>query len=451
MRIKQWENKHLSHFSYAILSEDENSIVLVDPGRNPEQYYEYAKKHDAKIIGVIETHPHADFVSGHLEIQRATGASIYASELLGPSYSYQKFDDGNTIQFGEVKLIALNTPGHSPDSISIVAEEKGVKKAIFTGDTLFIGDCGRPDLREGVGNVKATREELARRMYYSLREKIMTLPDEVEVYPAHGAGSLCGKSLSEAHRSTIGSEKSGNWSLQPMEEDEFVRRLIADQPFIPAYFSQDVELNRKGAPDFRSSVESVPIGKKISEEKDANRLQRNVYIIDIRPEHVYKKGFLKHSINLMEGSNFETWLGTMIKPGEPFYLAASKKKDLKNAIERIASIGYEAQVLQAFVVELNVNETEALDINEFEHHQEKFTIIDVRNRSEANEKKIFSSSISIPLNELRSRIDEVPTDKPIVVHCAAGYRSAAASSLIKSELNGNALVFDLGKKIKKFT
>jgi glyoxylase-like metal-dependent hydrolase (beta-lactamase superfamily II) len=192
MEIKQFEDKNLAHFSYAIVSNGE--IALIDPARDPQPYYDFAKQNTAKIIAVIETHPHADFVSSHLEIKNTAGATIYVSKLLSADYPHQTFDEGDAIVLGTITLKSLNTPGHSPDSISIVAiDEAGKEKAVFTGDTLFIGDCGRPDLREQAGAITAQRAELAKDMYHSLRNKLMTLPDDVLVYPAHGAGSLCGK------------------------------------------------------------------------------------------------------------------------------------------------------------------------------------------------------------------------------------------------------------------
>lgn len=250
MEIKQFEDKNLAHYSYAIHSNGE--IALIDPARDPQPYYDFAKQRHAKITAVIETHPHADFVSSHLEIHETTRATIYVSKLLGAEYAHHFFDDGDTISLGKSTLKALNTPGHSPDSISIVAlDENGMEQAVFTGDTLFIGDCGRPDLREQAGAITSPRTELAKQMYHSLRDKLITLPDSVMVYPAHGAGSLCGKGLSEQSSSTIGAEKMSNWSLQPMSETDFVQKLLTDQPFIPKYFPFDVGINKKGAESYQ--------------------------------------------------------------------------------------------------------------------------------------------------------------------------------------------------------
>ncbi|MBA9079056.1 MBL fold metallo-hydrolase [Rufibacter quisquiliarum] len=270
MKIQQFEDKGLAHYSYAILSECQKEIVLVDPARNPQQYYDYAQEHDAQIVGVIETHPHADFVSSHLEIHEKTGATIYAHSLVGADYPHQAFDEGAVLEIGKVKLKSLHTPGHSPDSISVVLEHEGKDKAVFTGDTLFIGDVGRPDLRENAGNLTAKREELARQMYHSTREKLMKLADDVVVYPAHGAGTLCGKALSEANSSTIGDEKFSNPALKEMTEDQFVTYLTADQPFIPKYFGYDVGLNKQGAPNYQQSVQAVKrLEKNFSPEEGA--------------------------------------------------------------------------------------------------------------------------------------------------------------------------------------
>jgi glyoxylase-like metal-dependent hydrolase (beta-lactamase superfamily II) len=256
MEIKQFEDKNLAHYSYAILSKGE--IALIDPARNPQPYYDFAEENNAKITAVIETHPHADFVSSHLEIHQSTGAPIYVSELLGAEYPHQTFDEGEVIHVGQVTLKALNTPGHSPDSISVVlADEDGKDYAVFSGDTLFIGDCGRPDLREQAGNVTMKRNDLAIKMYHTLRDKFIPLADEVLLYPAHGAGSLCGKGLSPQNSSNMGAEKMSNWCLQDLTEYEFVEHLLEDQPFIPKYFPYEVALNKKGAENFAESISKV--------------------------------------------------------------------------------------------------------------------------------------------------------------------------------------------------
>ncbi len=449
MHIKQFEDKNLAHYSYAIISDCEKKIILIDPARNLQQYIDFAKENKAEIIGVIETHPHADFVSSHLELHETLGATIYASKLAGALYPHQTFDEGQTLQVGKIKLSALNTPGHSPDSISIVLEHNGKQKAVFTGDTLFIGDCGRPDLRESVGKIQTTRVELAKQMYHSLRDKLMPLPNDVLVYPAHGAGTLCGKNLSKESSSTIEEEKKTNWSLQKNTEEEFMRILLADQPFVPLYFPFDVDLNRKGATSLKESIDKIKISNSVN-EKITTGLDKTSWVIDTRREDDFKKGHLPYSINLMEDGKFETWLGSIIKPGERFYLASESKKQLKTMLQRTAAIGYESRVAEAFVIKSGQVKEARINLDEFKNHTEDYTIIDVRNIAEVKEAKIFKNSIAIPLAEIRNRIKEIPIDKPIVVHCAGGYRSAAASSLIHSKLYDKATVLDLGEAIKQF-
>lgn len=429
MKIKQFEDKGLAHFSYAILSEEKKEIVLVDPARDPKPYYDFAETHQAKITGVIETHPHADFVSSHLEIHKTTGAKVYISEMVGADYPHTPFDEGNIIELGELKLKALHTPGHSPDSISIVLEENGRDKAVFTGDTLFIGDVGRPDLREKAGKLMAKREELAKQMYYSTRDKLMKLDDSVLVYPAHGSGSLCGKSLSDAKTSSIGAEKIGNYALQPMSEEEFVALLLQDQPFIPKYFPYDVGLNKKGAPDYQASIKAVKLLEKNF------RPESGKVIVDGRPQQAFKESHIKGAFNIQNGEKFETWLGSIVAPDEQFYLIAASDADLKELIEKSAKIGYELNIAGAFVYDkTNDKGSEVFDKDAFEANQDKYTIVDIRNASETKSGEFFEGAIAIPLPELRERANEIPTDKPVVVHCAGGYRSAAGSSILEAKL-----------------
>ena len=449
MEIKQFEDKNLAHYSYAIISKGE--VALIDPARNPQQYYDFAKQHNAKITTVIETHPHADFVSSHLEIHNTTDATIYVSKLLGAEYPHQTFDDGDAIVLGNITLKALNTPGHSPDSISIVAiNENEKQQAIFTGDTLFIGDCGRPDLREQAGAITAAREELAKQMFHSLRNQLMTLPDDVLVYPAHGAGSLCGKGLSEQNSSTIGAEKISNWSLQTMSEENFVKELLADQPFIPKYFPFDVGANKKGADAYAINIAKVKQREPVTCQGCANSLNPDILIIDTRPQVQFKKAHLKNAINLMNDTKFETWLGSIVNPNEQFYLIAENETVLNQLIERTAKIGYEKQIALAFVMDYGNTEMNLFDSDKLKDNEGAYTIIDIRNHSEVKTSKIFANAIHIPLHELRERTNEIPVNKPIVVHCAGGYRSAAGSSIIKSKLNGTSQVYDLSEAVKQF-
>ncbi|WP_461490515.1 MBL fold metallo-hydrolase [Pontibacter sp. HJ8] len=444
MKIQQFEDKGLAHYAYAVLCEKTGEVILIDPARDPQPYYDYAASNKAKIVGVIETHPHADFVSSHVEIHEKTGATLYSHSLVGAAYPHQSLDEGAELQIGEVKLKALHTPGHSPDGISIVLEHEGRDKAVFTGDTLFIGDVGRPDLRESAGNITAKREELARQMYHSTREKLMKLDDDVLVYPAHGAGTLCGKDLSEASSSTIGAEKKSNYALQPMSEEEFVKILTEDQPFIPKYFGYDVDLNKQGAPAYQSSLENVKRREK-NYQPPAGAL-----VVDGRNVKTFKKGHVKGALNIQNGNKFETWLGSIVGPDEHYYLIAASEEELSNLVSKAAKIGYEQLIDGAFVQDVAAETSSPiLDVEEFSRHQDKYTIVDVRNTSEVQGGRFFEKAINIPLPELRERANEIPADKPVVVHCAGGYRSAAGSSIVEAALPGTR-VLDLGEAIHTF-
>ena len=444
MKIEQFEDKGLAHFSYAILSECARKMVLIDPARNPQPYYDYAKANNAAIVAVIETHPHADFVSSHREIAQATGANIRVSKLLGADYAHEGFDEGDAFTVGKLTFRALNTPGHSPDSISIMLSREDQDVAVFTGDTLFIGDVGRPDLREKAGNMTAKREELAKQLYHSLREKLLPLAADVLVYPAHGAGSLCGKALSGANSSTIGTEKIGNPMLRPLSEEDFVTELLADQPFIPKYFGYDVALNKAGAPDYAPSVQQV---KRLAA---GTTLEAGVVVIDTRPEAEFKKGHVEGAINLQQGGKFETWLGSIVGPEEAFYLLAADEATREDLIRKTAKIGYELLIKGALVGTPATSVTmPVLDLAAFREHPENYTIVDIRNPVEHRDEPIFDGSLNIPLPELRERAREIPTDKPVVVHCAGGYRSAAGSSIVADALPGTA-VLDLSEAVKSF-
>ncbi|UYZ60943.1 MBL fold metallo-hydrolase [Hymenobacter latericus] len=441
-RIHQFYDKGLAHASYAVLSG--GRMAVIDPARDPQPYYDFADEQDAKIVAVIETHPHADFVSSHLEIAEETGATIYVSKLVKASYPHKPFDEGDRISVGQVELHAINTPGHSPDSICILLiDELGGTRAVFTGDTLFVGDVGRPDLREdeAVGGHK--REELAAQMYDSTREKLMTLPPTTKVYPAHGPGSLCGKTTSTDLDSTIGKELKTNYALQPMSRDEFVRVLLEDQPFAPKYFGRDVQINKQGAPAFEDSVRSV------QHLQSHTPLEAGVPIIDTRPAAQFRQGHLPGAINLMDGGKFETWLGSILGPKEPFYLVADSQIALDTVIRKTAKIGYESNIKGALLTPRELPATSPeVDVEQVRQHPEQFTIVDIRNRTEAKQ-PVFDNALLIPLPELRERAHEVPADKPVLVHCAGGYRSAAGSSILKAVLP-NVPVYDLGEAITEF-
>ena len=444
MTIKQFKDDPLAHYSYAIVSEGE--MALVDPSRNPMQYYRYAEEQEAKIVAVFETHPHADFVSSHMQIHEETGATIYTSELVGADYPHKSFDDGDTVTIGKVSFSAINTPGHSPDSITVVAKDDE-ETALFTGDTLFIGNVGRPDLREKAGNMKAKRIDLAKQMYNTIKNKFNDLPDDALVYPAHGAGSLCGKNMSDASSSTLGNERQGNWAFKEQTEDEFVEEILKDQPFIPSYFGFNVDINKTGP----ENVQRTKWANKL--QLNVNEVEKNITIIDTRDADDFKAGHLPNSINIMarsEKDKYETWLGAIVQPEEEFYLVLDSVESLEETLERTAKIGYEKQIKAVVTLSKNVSEkSEILDVEDFKKNMNNYTIVDIRNNSEVAEGKIFEDAIAVPLNELRQNSTEIPSHKPVVVHCAGGYRSAAGSSILDKKFE-NTKVYDLSDNIKDF-
>lgn len=442
MEIKQFYDKPLAHASYAVMSNGE--MIIIDPTRDPQQYYDFASSRVARIVGVIETHPHADFASGHKEISDTMGCPIYVSKLVGAEYHHIPFDEGDKIKLAKLTLKAINTPGHSPDSVSIlVVDEEGKEHAIFTGDTLFVGDVGRPDLREKAGNLTALREEMARAMYRSTREKLMLLPAHIAVYPAHGAGSLCGKNISTDTWSTIGRELKENYALRKMSEDDFVEVLLEDQPYVPKYFSHCVEVNRSGA---RSLAEALSEVNWLGAE---DKLDADVLVVDTRTPATFAAGHLKNAINIPDGGKFETWLGTIVGPDERFYLLTADKQSAEAMLKKVARIAYE-DVMAGIVVADPDGPlySEPTDLTAFRKNPEAFTVLDVRKDSE-NSYRPFAHSVNIPLQFLRERQNEIPKGKPIVVHCSAGYRSAIATSILALKKRKEP-VYDLGEAIHDF-
>jgi glyoxylase-like metal-dependent hydrolase (beta-lactamase superfamily II)/rhodanese-related sulfurtransferase len=443
MHIEQFYDEGLAHASYAILSQ--GKIALVDPGRNPQLYRDFASANAAQIVAVIETHPHADFVSSHLEFHQNEGATIYVSKLVGAAYPHVGFDEGDSFALGEITLHALHTPGHSPDSISILLKDsQGKDYALFSGDTLFIGDVGRPDLREKAGNLTAQREELAQMMYHTVQQKLKPLADEVLVFPAHGAGSLCGKNLSDARQSTIGEQRASNWAFSAPDEAIFVQTLLQGQPYIPKYFGYAVDLNKHGAPAYQRSISQVSI------LPEGATLPAGALVIDTRKQDQFAAGHIPGAINLMNGGKFETWLGSIVGPEERFFLVADSTAELEILIHKTAKIGYEQLIQGAVVRPVGMTATgTAFDLAAFKANPDHYTLVDIRSRDEQAGTPIFDSAINIPLPELRERAGELPVSKPILIHCAGGYRSAAGVSIVANEVK-QVPVLDFSEAIKDF-
>lgn len=443
MNIRQFYDEGLAHASYAI--ESEGKIALVDPGRNPQQYYDFADEVNGKIVAVIETHPHADFVSSHLEFHQNEGATIYVSKLVGAEYPHEGFDEGDSFSMGNVSFHSLHTPGHSPDSISILLkDENGKDHALFSGDTLFIGDVGRPDLREKAGNLKAQRADLAKMMYHTVQDKLKPLADDVLVFPAHGAGSLCGKNLSDARQSTIGEQRATNWAFADLDESTFVDSLLQGQPYIPKYFGYDVAMNKKGAPAFQRSISNVSIWP------EGSILPEGIVVIDTRTQDKFAAGHIPGAINIMNGGKFETWLGSIVGPEENYFLVAESAAELENLINKASKIGYEQLIKGAVVNPAGMTEKgTSFDVEAFSANPDAYTIVDIRSRDEHTNSPIFDNSINIPLQELRERAEEIPSGKPVLIHCAGGYRSAAGTSIFAG-LKKDAEVLDFSEAIKDF-
>lgn len=441
-QVKQFKDEGLAHFSYAVLAG--GKIIVVDPARDAKPYHEFAQQNQAKITGVIETHPHADFASSHLELHQATGATIYASSLTNPHYPFTAYDDGNIVKLtNEVSLRSLFTPGHAPDHVSAVLVVNGKDVAVFSGDSLLIGDVGRPDLR-GEGDPQTQRKHLASAMYHTIHQKFAKLNDDVIVYPAHGAGSLCGKAMRNVPSSTIGYERANNYAFARRTEDEFVALLLSDLPFIPQYFLYDVQLNIKGVPDeakTKNQIQALPTN--YQPEPDA-------LVIDGRPENIFKQSFVSGAVNIQLGSKFETWLGSVVPPQQSFYLVAANQEAVDQLVNKAAKIGYDQFIKGTFVYDrTDGSHLQAFDASNFNPASGQYTIIDVRTPKEFHDEPIFNGAINIPLSDLAERVKDIPTDKPVLVTCASGYRSAAGTSIVK-KYRPDAPVYDLGKAVNNY-
>lgn len=444
MKIKHFYDKALAHGSFAIISQ--GKVALVDPGRDIEQYEQFAKEHNAEIVAVFETHPHADFISSHLELNDKFNAPVYINEKVGVDYPNEAMNHNDKVKIGAVTFQALFTPGHSPDHNSyLLLDEYGNQKAVFTGDSLFVGDVGRPDLREGAGNIQISKKELAGMMYDTVNNVFSKLDDDTIVYPAHGAGSLCGKNMSDELSSTIGNEKNNNWAFQIDNKDRFVQAFLEGQSFIPAYFPNSVEVNRRGAQALQASLANIKREKNI-------KIPKGALVIDARDKNLFKKGHLKGAINIQnkENDKFETWLGSIVRPDESFYLIAEDEEKIEFALHRAAKIGYESQVEAAVIgPQGEIIEDNLIPIDDFKSHPENYQIIDIRNVSEVADGKFFDSAKNIPLADLREDGKSLSGEKPVVVHCAGGYRSAAGFSILKRVLP-DVEVYDLSDAVDEF-
>ncbi|HEX2737378.1 MAG TPA: MBL fold metallo-hydrolase, partial [Acidimicrobiia bacterium] len=427
----------LSHASYLVGDEQSGRAVVFDPQRDVSGYLREAEQRGLHIERVIETHFHADFLSGHLELAARTGASIaYGAAASDVEFDIERLVDGQRFELGDVQLQILETPGHTPESISIVVYEHrddDVPYGVLTGDTLFIGDVGRPDLMAAIG---VAPDDLARQLYRSLHTKLLVLPDATRVFPAHGAGSACGKNLSTEIESTIGDQKRSNYALAPMTEDEFVAIVTEGQPTTPLYFSFDARMNRSSRPLL---AEDEPPPALTLDDVLAHQLAGGV-VLDTREPFDFAAGHLPRAINVGLQGRFAEYCGDVLSPADAIALVGDPGTERETKV-RLARIGFDRVVgylddaIAAFLERPDLLERSSrLTAPELVARQatlEHLTIVDVRNPTETAAGAI-PGSVAMPLPRLTSRVDELDPTQPTVVYCASGYRSATAASLLAS-------------------
>jgi glyoxylase-like metal-dependent hydrolase (beta-lactamase superfamily II)/rhodanese-related sulfurtransferase len=438
MILKQYYLGCLAHASYLIADEETRTAVVVDPQRDIDQYLHDAEHLGVDIRHVFLTHFHADFLAGHLELRDRVGASIYLGVRAEAEYAFMPVKDGDVLEFGAVRLEILETPGHTPEAISIVVydlhQDEQHPHAVLTGDTLFIGDVGRPDLMASIG---ITAEELASTLYDSLHQKLLALPDETLVYPAHGAGSMCGKNLSTDTVSTLGVQRRYNYALQPMPKGSFIKLVTTDQPEVPAYFAYDAMLNRRERPTLEQALERelTPL----SLDAVIRLMNTGAQVVDVRDVADFAGAHVQGSLNISLSGAYATWAGTLLDREHPIVLVADPGREEEGAM-RLGRIGFDhvAGYLDGGMQALEsrpdlVERTERITAPTLAEQlalPKTPMVLDVRTEQEWRDKHI-AGSFNIPLQHLRERLDEVPRDRDVIVQCASGYRSAIATSLLK--------------------
>jgi len=435
MLFTQYYLDCLSQASYLVADEQTGRAVLIDPRRDIDEYLADAAAKGLTIEGVINTHFHADFVAGHLEVAAATGAWIGYGQVAKTEYSVRHLFDGDRISLGAVTLEIMETPGHTPESISVLVYEHADDKTpygVLTGDALFIGDVGRPDLLASVG---VTAEELGRMLYDSVQHKLMSLPDEVRVFPAHGAGSACGKNLSTEKQSTIGEQRRTNYACAPMTEEQFLAVVTAGQPAAPGYFAYDAELNKRARALLQpASAKALDVAT-FRADRSAGAV-----VVDARDPMEFAAGHLQGAINIPADGRFAETAGSVLSPTDRL-LVVAEPEQAAEAVTRLARVGFDnvagylADPATA-LVELADQMTAGSRLTP---HQlataldgaNPPVVIDVRGAGERDDNGVIDGAWHIPLAELPRRLDEIPADRPVVVHCAGGYRSSVAASLVR--------------------
>jgi glyoxylase-like metal-dependent hydrolase (beta-lactamase superfamily II)/rhodanese-related sulfurtransferase len=438
--FKQFYLNCLAHASYLIGDEATGTAAVVDPQRDIDQYLEFATAHNLKIKHVILTHLHADFVAGHLELRDRVGATIYLGGKAQAEYKFTPLSEGSHIQLGDVRLKTLETPGHTPESISLLVYDlqrsESQPYAVLTGDTLFIGDVGRPDLRAALG---WSATDLGALLFDSLQTKLLPLPDASLVYPAHGAGSLCGKAISKETVSTMGEQRRLNYALQPMSKQAFIELVTADQPEAPPYFIYDAVLNSKERTTLDQALERQL--KPLELERVLALKAEGAQILDTREPDEFAAAHLAGSINIGLSGQYATWAGTVLDHAHPIVIIAAPGRENESAV-RLGRIGFDhlAGYLLNGLRSLETRPdlivfTERLSAPfaaELLSSSQPPVLIDVRTAREREQKKI-SGSLSFPLNHLSERAAELSKSRALLVHCAGGYRSSIAASILQKE------------------
>src|SRR5277367_2435684 len=437
MFLKQYYLGCLAHASYLIADEASKTAIVIDPQRDIEQYLTDAERIGLTIRYVFLSHFHADFLAGHLELRDRCGAEIRLGARAKADYKFVPMRDGDTLEFPGLRLQILETPGHTIESISILVfdlqKDPDKPYAVLTGDTLFIGDVGRPDLRASLG---WTAQELAGHLYDSLHDKLLKLHDETLVYPAHGAGSLCGKNLSSDTVSSLGDQRRFNYALQPMSKKEFVRIVTADQPDAPAYFNYDAILNTRERTTLDKNLQEVLHPVDLNEVLSMG--DAGAHILDVRDAAEYAKGHLPGSINIGLGGQYATWAGTILDRTKPIVIVAEPGREQEAAL-RLGRIGFdhvrgylsggmEALANRPDLVWPTERVTAQIAAEELATTTPPL-VLDIRNPREWTTRHI-AGSVNIPLGHLQERIAEIPRDRRIAVHCAGGYRSSIAASIL---------------------
>ncbi|RSM99075.1 MBL fold metallo-hydrolase [Nonomuraea sp. WAC 01424] len=426
----------LSQASYMIADERTGRAVVVDPRRDVSEYLADARAHGFTVVGVVNTHFHADFVAGHLEMADNTGAWIGYGRRAETEYPIRKLADGERISLGDVTLEIMETPGHTPESISVLVYERAgdpVPYGVLTGDALFIGDVGRPDLLASVG---VTSGELGAMLYDSVQNKLMGLADEVRVFPAHGAGSACGKNLSTERQSTIGEQRATNYACAPMDRDTFVALVTAGQPAAPGYFAYDAELNRKDRARYDASAAPRPLALA---EFTGLRAAGTV-VVDARDPQDFAAGHLRGAVNVPADGRFAEQAGTVLDPAAELVVLAPQDRE-EEVVTRLARIGFDRvagylrnpeDALRRLADEVApASRLTAAQLRAALAGDTPPVVVDVRTDGEREANGFIGSAVHIPLSELPARSGELPADRPLVLHCAGGHRSSIAASLLR--------------------